>query len=250
MTYTITFLDYMHSFTDEIEKQIKNVRLNRPIKFMCAKGERVQAYRPTGKRVFYVSPANSYGTLDGGIDYFYGQMFPKLQRKLQKIIQKINHRNVSDLPYLPIGSAVIVPTTEDDPKKFLISAPTMWLPQRVKKTKNAYYAFYAVLAALESFGIQNHDEIIVPGLCTGCGGFTSKHSVKQIINAFNDFYHNKSIPNIITVNGGLFLAEPNKDEQPKYDENREFIEISDSELHQPKFKMRQNYLYILNACLK
>lgn len=66
-----------------------------------------------------ISPANSFGFMDGGIDLVYSRRFGwQLQERLQKLL-----RDEYD-GELPVGMAVLLGT--DDPGiPYLISAPTM-----------------------------------------------------------------------------------------------------------------------------
>jgi O-acetyl-ADP-ribose deacetylase (regulator of RNase III) len=218
MTYLLTFLDYQNSFCQAIDSALKTLITPTEIRYKTV-NDRLQEYTPVGKRVFFVSPANSYGTLDGGIDYFYGRMFPGLETKLINFIDRIEHKNNDDHAYLPIGSALILPI---DTKQYFISAPTMWRPQQVTETQNAYWAFRAIMKVLDSFSIGSHDEIIIPGLCTGCGNLSCEESASQIRNAIEDHFNDVPINNILMERKYLFLAEPNKNEQPKFEENEGF----------------------------
>jgi len=86
-----------------------------------------------------VSPANSFGFMDGGIDAVYSyQLGSGLQERLQALIAR-DHGGE-----LPVGMAVIVPTAHPD-IPWCISAPTMRVPRDVSDTVNAYLAFRAAL---------------------------------------------------------------------------------------------------------
>jgi len=86
-----------------------------------------------------ISPANSFGFMDGGIDLAYSGKFGwGLQKRLQEKLKKEYYGE------LPIGQAVIVPTENQD-IPYCISAPTMRIPMFVQGTMNAYYAFRAAL---------------------------------------------------------------------------------------------------------
>jgi hypothetical protein len=69
-----------------------------------------------------VSPANSFGYMDGGIDLVYSQFFGwDLQTRLQELLRKEHHGE------LPVGSAVILPTRHAE-IPWLVSAPSMRIP--------------------------------------------------------------------------------------------------------------------------
>lgn len=86
-----------------------------------------------------VSPANSFGYMNGGIDLVYSEYFGwDLETRLRSHICGFQDG------FLPVGQAVIVPTLN---KRFplLISAPTMSVPMSIEGTINAFLAFRAVL---------------------------------------------------------------------------------------------------------
>src|SRR5438270_12094892 len=69
-----------------------------------------------------VSPANSFGFMDGGIDALYTQRFGRnVQRRLQDLIRTRHHGE------LLVGAAEIV-FTDDASFPCLLAAPTMRVP--------------------------------------------------------------------------------------------------------------------------
>jgi O-acetyl-ADP-ribose deacetylase (regulator of RNase III) len=88
-----------------------------------------------------VSPANSFGFIDGGIDLAYSLRFGwSVQERLR---QRLRPEHDGELP---VGQAIIVPTDHAD-IPFVISAPTMRIPMDVSTTVNAYLAFRAAIRA-------------------------------------------------------------------------------------------------------
>src|SRR5262249_45896548 len=86
-----------------------------------------------------VSPANSYGYMDGGIDLAYRNHFGLgIQNRLQAYLQKVHNG------FLPVGEAVIIQTMNDR-IPLMIAAPTMERPTDVSLTQNAYIAMLAIL---------------------------------------------------------------------------------------------------------
>lgn len=133
-----------------------------------------------------VSPANSFGIMNGGIDAAYTERFgPQVQERLQKVIRDHYWGE------LPVGHAVIVPT--DDPEfPWLASAPTMRVPEEISRTINAYHAFRAVRMAVER---HNSDEraaaprwkiesILCPGLGTATGKLDYELCARQMMCAY------------------------------------------------------------------
>ena len=60
-----------------------------------------------------VSPANSLGFMDGGIDMMYMQMFPGIQTTVQDTIKTFNITTALGRYVLPIGSAILVETGDE-----------------------------------------------------------------------------------------------------------------------------------------
>ncbi len=123
-----------------------------------------------------VSPANSFGFMDGGIDRVYSEFFGwSLPARLQEHLWE--HHGGE----LPIGSAVIIPTGHAR-IRWLISAPTMRVSGDVSETVNAYLAFRAVLRAVDAF--NGDDErirsVLCPGLCTAVGRMPKERCAYQM----------------------------------------------------------------------
>jgi len=128
-----------------------------------------------------VSPANSFGYMDGGIDWVYtGRFGWDLQRRLQDLLRREYDGE------LPVGQAVIIKTgAEDFP--YLISAPTMRVPLDVSNTVNAYLAFRATLRAVREFnqsGSSKIHSLLCPGLGTGVGRISPQLCARQMLLAY------------------------------------------------------------------
>ena len=122
-----------------------------------------------------VSPANSFGFMDGGIDLLYTQHFGwHVQDRLQAAIQAEHHGE------LLVGAAEIV-ETDNALLPFLIAAPTMRVPTILPgDTVSPYLAARAALL-LVKHGTFAHgtyagekiadyvETIAFPGLGTGVG---------------------------------------------------------------------------------
>ncbi|HEX9998154.1 MAG TPA: macro domain-containing protein [Abditibacterium sp.] len=136
-----------------------------------------------------VSPANSFGFMDGGIDLLYSRRFGwQVQERLQTLIREVHHGE------LLVGAAEIVETDAHIP--FLIAAPTMRVPMILRDSINPYLAARAVLN-LVKHGVfksgqwqgQKISEVVhsvaFPGLGTGIGqvgGAVCAHQVRTAID--------------------------------------------------------------------
>ncbi|MDP8229109.1 MAG: macro domain-containing protein [Candidatus Electryoneaceae bacterium] len=86
-----------------------------------------------------VSPANSFGYMDGGIDMQISRFFGwNVQERLQKLIVEKHYGE------LIVGNAEIVPT-DHSTIPYVISAPTMRVPMILRETVNVYLATRAVI---------------------------------------------------------------------------------------------------------
>lgn len=139
-----------------------------------------------------VSPANSYGYMDGGIDQVYLDYFkePNIQTTVQKEIGKVGIKDCFKRKFLPVGSAIVVPTGYDNCSN-LICAPTMKVPQRVSPS-NVKLAFYGILNCVKN--IEDPLVIGIPGLCTGVGGVSAHDFAFQMRLAYNSFSTNVKDP--------------------------------------------------------
>jgi O-acetyl-ADP-ribose deacetylase (regulator of RNase III) len=140
-----------------------------------------------------VSPANSFGFMDGGIDLAYSRYFGwDLQKRLQKVIREEYYGE------LLVGRAVILETKNKE-IKYLISAPTMRVPQDISETLNAYLAFRAVLIEIKEFNDKNDNKIkslLCPGLGTLTGCMSSMTCASQMKKAYDSIF--KGIPTFPT----------------------------------------------------
>ncbi len=148
-----------------------------------------------------VSPANSFGYMDGGLDLKYSKYFGwGLESKVRKVLEEEHFGE------LPVGNAIIVSTERKD-IPFLISAPTMRVPSNVSETVNAYLAFKAVMQACLSHNKEDSckiNTILCPGLGTGEGKLPAEKCAKQMYVAYQTVLGGK-----ILQNGGLAAAVNN-----------------------------------------
>jgi O-acetyl-ADP-ribose deacetylase (regulator of RNase III) len=143
-----------------------------------------------------VSPANSFGIMDGGLDLaIRDQLGLEVQRRVQRAIVEHHHGE------LPIGAAVIVAT--DDPRwPHLIAAPTMRVPENVANTLNAYHAFRAALLEVERWNAHNAAPItslVCCGLGAGIGGMEPTRCALQMRMALRQVRGPARIPSFALI---------------------------------------------------
>lgn len=137
---------------------------------------------------FLVSPANSFGYMDGGIDEFYSKKYPNIGSVVRKRISEIGIKNNQNLFYLPVGSVIVVDIPNTNQK--LICAPTMYYPSNIQNTNNVYHVFRAIL---EIYKRNPNIIMAVPGLGTGVGGIDEKECALNMFKAYKDFINNEPL---------------------------------------------------------
>lgn len=146
----------------------KKLRKDLPIKVQTVNVKDIHAD-------IFISPANGYGQLDGGIDKIYRSMFPNIQREVNSALLPYKDK----IPNLGVGSGLIVQVL--DRKIKLLLAPTMDLPSKLNNPWNAYWAALAIFYLTKDFdGI-----IAIPGLGTGTGHISPKDMAEMINLAWN-----------------------------------------------------------------
>ncbi len=139
-----------------------------------------------------VSPANSFGFMDGGIDALYYDRFgEEVELSVRRMI--LEHYGGE----LLVGAADIVETGSLK-IPYLIAAPTMRVPMKLGDSVNAYLAARAMIllvqrgrfraGAFQDEAIADHvRHIAVPGLGTGAGGIPYETCARQVRAAIDDF---------------------------------------------------------------
>lgn len=138
-----------------------------------------------------VSPANSFGFMNGGIDLFYSQHFGwHVQERVQTAIRERHHGE------LLVGQAEVV-ATDNAAIPYLIAAPTMRMPQTIRESVNPYLAARAVFLLWKhgrfpdgpqaGEALATHIQTIaMPGLGTGVGSVDDAACARQVRAALDD----------------------------------------------------------------
>jgi len=130
-----------------------------------------------------VSPANSFGFMDGGLDMLITRKIGKqIQDKLQKRIRE------KYLGEILVGQAELI-ETDFEQIPFCISAPTMRVPMILKNTVNVYLASKAIFNLLTSESRFN--TVTISGLGTGVGQLPYDVCAKQMKKAFSEVWLGK-----------------------------------------------------------
>ena len=136
-----------------------------------------------------VSPANSFGFMEGGVDAAYVERFGV--RIAMRVREQILEHYGGEL----LGGEAGIVETGDRNVPFLICAPTMRVPMRISDTVNPYLAARAVFRLVEHGhflgapfpGVAVNDLVRVvamPGLGTGTGGVAAEACANQVRAAY------------------------------------------------------------------
>jgi O-acetyl-ADP-ribose deacetylase (regulator of RNase III) len=135
--------------------------------------------RPTDAMV---SPANSFGIMDGGLDLaIRDALGMQVEARVRRMIRERHHGE------LPVGWAEVV-ETGDSRWPYLICAPTMRIPEDVSGTPNAYLAFRAVMLAIRrhnAAGAPRIASVVCSGLGTGVGRTPPRRCAAQMRVAYD-----------------------------------------------------------------
>ncbi len=134
-----------------------------------------------------VSPANSFGFMDGGLDLLISKAFGwHVQERLQEIIRNKHHGE------LLVGAAEIVPSNNRK-MPWVICAPTMRVPMPVLGTINAYLATRAVFLLVGHGTLPDGravrevvKTVALPGMGTGAGRLSPEICAAQMKAAYDD----------------------------------------------------------------
>jgi len=127
-----------------------------------------------------VSPANSFGFMDGGLDHALSERLGwDLEKRLQQMIKELPERE------LLVGQALIL-ETGDKTIPLLISAPTMRIPTNfnIDTSVNAYLAMKAIL--IKAKNDKRISTVAIPGLCTGVGRMQPMIAARQMFQAYQE----------------------------------------------------------------
>lgn len=123
-----------------------------------------------------VSPANSFGFMDGGIDLVYQQkMGFHLEKDVQKAIKQQTKYNE-----IMIGHALAVETSYPD-IPWLIVAPTM----RTPRPCTAEHVFLATRAAIDVAINLSIDSVQMPGMGTATGRVEPRAAAQAMLFGYN-----------------------------------------------------------------
>lgn len=127
-----------------------------------------------------VSPANSFGLMDGGVDaaitaFFGDQLMARVQERI--LMEFLGEQ--------PVGTSMVVATGHAE-HPWLAHSPTMRVPMDIRGTDHVYKAMLATIQAVAranelGAGIAH---VVCPGLGTGYGRMSADEAARQMRAAY------------------------------------------------------------------
>ena len=137
-----------------------------------------QPFQTIKKYDCIVSPANSFGIMDGGFDYHITNYFGNgLMLNVQNHIIKYYAGEQ------PVGTSFVIKTGNEN-HKYLAHTPTMRTPQIINGSDNVYYAMKAMLIEVKKH--EDINSVLCSGLGTLSGGVPADKAVKQMYMAYEN----------------------------------------------------------------
>lgn len=124
-----------------------------------------------------VSPANSFGLMDGGYDYYLTEYFGV------ELMHNVKQHIIDNYGGLqPVGTSFMIDIPDSTQAHFLIHSPTMEVPMNVQGSINAYLAMRSTLLCALERGVSS---ILIPSFGTGAGNIQPCVAAKQMRTAYN-----------------------------------------------------------------
>lgn len=143
-----------------------------------------EIFQPATMTDAIVSPANSFGFMDGGIDQAYTNRFGNIQAEVQRVIQ-----NDFDGELL-VGQATHT-RTGDVHWPILISAPTMRVPVIITDHTDVYLATRAAVKHAMTIGVYS---LLFPGMGTGVGAVGPIDAAYQMLKGIDEAFYPRPFP--------------------------------------------------------
>lgn len=132
-----------------------------------------------------VSPANSFGWMDGGVDLHINNYFKAEGIDIQKIVQtKIKNEHGGELL---VGQQTLV-FTGSQTIPYLLVVPTMRVPLPIYDAVDVYLAARAIFKFLKTEELRPDIRISICGLGTGVGNVSPVVCAHKMFEAYGDHY--------------------------------------------------------------
>lgn len=160
---------FMTACWDVVFKQYENVKIfNGSLDDLFKKSKGIECI---------VSPANSFGMMDGGYDLAITNYYKNKDIDIISIVQ--NQLATDHLGEQPVNTAMLIRDESIYPK--LIHTPTMRFPMDIQDTDNVYMCMKETLLCAMRNNIKT---IVIPAFGGGCGRVRCEAIAKQMFMAY------------------------------------------------------------------
>lgn len=129
-----------------------------------------------------VSPANTLGVMDGGIDRLYRDYFgAALEEQLMGYYSELQAQQ----GYVTAGQSVLLPT-HNDSIPYLIASPTLVGAKDGATPQDVYYAMLGVLSVAHRHQ-EKVTDLFMPGLGTGVGMLAPELAAREMAQCLRDW---------------------------------------------------------------
>lgn len=144
-------------------------------------------YQELRKHDAVVSPANSFGLMDGGFDLVLTHRFG--EQLMKRVMMHIDEHYLGEQP---VGTAFVIETGHPD-NPWLVHAPTMRVPELVAGTDVAYRSTWASLIAIHNHNKQADTDkqiksVVFTGMGAGCGEIPPESVGQQMALAWARYH--------------------------------------------------------------
>lgn len=174
MSYTFKTEDFEIYFFDRNDTGIENVR-------QITVEELYKENKNSQEEICFISSANSLLFMDGGSDLGYMNCIDNIESSAKKGGIILNDKTLLGRPHLNIGNTMAFKLNKN---VNFISAPTMFLPQKVNGTDNQYYALKSALYLCKLINVK---KVYCPMMCTSWGNYTFNDSFQLMKKAVEDY---------------------------------------------------------------
>ncbi|CAG8469910.1 337_t:CDS:2 [Gigaspora margarita] len=199
--------ELVQAWTDELKKLPTKVLTDDPTQ--CLKVQihhgTFQNLLKTNQAECLVSPANSFGLMDGGIDYYiseyYGgvdELIPVVQKSLD--FEWCGEQNVGTCLLVDVRELATKIKNSSNQKGsfpgYIAHCPTMRIPKVLDNDDLVYRCTWAMLTAIKKHNVKALEEgskhqrinaVVCAGFGTGVGGLSEELCAKQMMLAINNF---------------------------------------------------------------
>lgn len=143
----------------------------------------------------FCSAGNSFGIMDGGVDWAIREMLSSPEDSVQARCQAVIAEQF--LGEQPVGTCTLIPAPVTEVFDWLAYAPTMVVPEDCRGTRNPYLAFRSLLTTVLRHNASSAEPIrsvVITSLCTASGSVSDHDAANQMKLAYSSVFEPPTKP--------------------------------------------------------